>query len=1037
MREPARTTGALARLGYQATDRVLTFLRDPVLAALPDGSAEAIGSTPDGDGAILGLLRLAEAAKSSNHGTLIDQLLAQVPQQGTPGNRLIHLLGTSVALGDFLTRHPEVLAHLADVTEPPPGETAVAMLEDVSFLQLRDQLLRCVGADPEATVPVAQVTGREARDALRIAYHSRLVDIAMADVSSSDAAALQPIVSRALSDLAGAALETALAVARASVDNHAKVRMAVVAMGKTGARELNYISDVDVMYVAEPACDQVAESEVVQIGSALARELARVCADRTAEGSLWQVDANLRPEGKDGPLVRTLDSFRRYYAKWAHSWEFQALLKARPVAGDPDLGREFSALVEPLVWQASTREGFVEDTRAMRRRVVDNIPRHEVDRNLKLGPGGLRDVEFTVQMLQMVHGRTDDSIRARTTLVALHQLVDGGYISRDHGKQLDESYRLLRTIEHRLQLHRLRRTQVIPTAESDTRRIARAVGIPPEDFAKTYETTRRRVRQLHEEIYYRPLLQMAAGLPDAQVQLSPEAAQDRLAAIGYRDPRQAINHINALTTGLSRTAQIQRQLLPALLEWFAGGIDPDRGLLAFRRLSEEIGSAHWYMALLRDSGVAAQRLSTVLSSSRFIGDGILAVPEAVRWLAHDSAIKPLSKESLDSEFSAVIRRVATVDEAVHSLRRARQREILRIAMGVVTHQISPMEAARGLTDLAEAVLGGGLLVAYHAVARAEGLITDDVVPSASTDDSGVARPARQHPAEALGIEVGVIAQGSFGAREMGFSSDADVQFFVVDRGAGSETTSRAVAVATQLQKIVNAPSSGADMKLNADLRPEGKNGVLVRTLDSWCDYYQRDALTWEKQALVRARVVCTTPELAEQVTTEIDRHRYAPEALTAGARRDIVRMKARVEGERLPRGADPSRHFKLGRGAMTDVEWAVQLLILEHAHREEQLRTTTTIDALHAAREAGLISEEEQRELSRAWIIAWRLRRALLLWKGREGLVLPTDTIDLRALARLVLGEGGTARGIEEEYLRVTRRARVIAERIIFGTNSG
>src|SRR5690606_30216080 len=212
------------------------------------------------------------------------------------------------------------------------------------------------------------------------------------------------------------------------------------------------------------------------VGATLASALMRICGQSTSEGSLWPVDAALRPEGKNGPLVRSLHSHREYYQRWAKTWEFQALLKARHVAGDEDLAREWAELVRPLVWGASERENFVDDVQAMRRRVERNVRAGEADRELKLGPGGLRDIEFSVQLLQLVHGRTDETLRSRTTLEALAALRDGGYVGRDDARVLDEAYRLLRSLEHRLQLHRMRRTHVMPTADAELRRLGRSLG---------------------------------------------------------------------------------------------------------------------------------------------------------------------------------------------------------------------------------------------------------------------------------------------------------------------------------------------------------------------------------------------------------------------------------------------------------------------------------------------------------------------------------------------------------------------------------
>jgi glutamate-ammonia-ligase adenylyltransferase len=1026
--EPPTSTGVLARLGFSRTDRVSRFLAEPALEGLGPGAAEALGATADGDDAVLGLLRLAEAAREAGEDSLLEEFLGGIGTPGTPGHRLIRLLGISVALGDVLARHP----HRLDLLREGDDDLAV------SARDVRASLLEAVGADPSAEVPVASSGGREERDALRAAYHLRLAQIAAADACAQQPTELQPRVSIAISDLADAALEAASAIARATVEGHEQVRWCVIAMGKTGARELNYISDVDVMHVVAPAHQECTEEDVITIGAALARELARACSERTAEGSLWQVDANLRPEGKDGPLVRTLDSYRRYYTEWAKSWEFQALLKARAAAGDRELGTAFEQMVEPWVWQASTRDGFVEDTRAMRRRVVAHIPRAEVDRNIKLGPGGLRDVEFTVQLLQMVHGRADEKLQGRSTLASLARLGEGGYISRDHVVQMDEAYRFLRCVEHRLQLHRLRRTQVLPTAASDLRRLSRSLGLGTDEFTQRYQRTRRRVRQLHEEIFYRPLLLTASQLSDGEITLSAEDAQARLAAIGYVAPARALAHISSLTEGISRRAKIQRQLLPAMLEWFADGIDPDLGLLAFRRLSDEIGSAHWYLGLLRDSGLAAKRLTRVLSASRYVGEQLERIPEAVRWLARDEQLRPLSRDVLGREFLAVITRVDTVEEARDVLRRTRSRELLRISLSHLSGVASAPEVARALTDLAEAVLEAGLLVAYHVVARERDAVGEDAEPLDGVDevDESTARRLRERrsdPARALGVELAILAQGSFGAREMGYASDADVQFIAVDRGAGSATVEITNAVATQIQKILNAPTARSDMKVSADLRPEGKVGPLTRTLDSWIDYLRRDAETWEKQALLRARPVVSSETVAAQLVEEMDRHRYPVGGLDDGSRRAITRMKARVESERLPRNADPSRHLKLGRGGMTDVEWCAQLLALEHGHEVEALRTTSTLAQLEAAVEAGLLAAHEAEELRGAWALAWQLRRGLFLWKGREGEVLPTDRYDLRALALLIDGEDATASELEDRYLKATRRSRLIAEQIIFG----
>ncbi len=360
------------------------------------------------------------------------------------------------------------------------------------------------------------------------------------DLTSADQVIALPETAAALADLAEAALEAALVVATEAVGERARgCRLAVIGMGKTGGRELNYISDVDVIFVAASVGD-TPEDEALAVATDLATRLMRICSASTPAGSLWQVDPALRPEGKQGPLVRTVSSHRAYYERWAKTWEFQALLKARPVAGDRALGEEYLAVVQPMVWQAASRENFVDDVQAMRRRVEEHVAPAEADRQLKLGPGGLRDVEFSVQLLQLVHGRDDDTLRSRTTLEALAALSRGGYVGRDDATVLDAAYRLLRTLEHRIQLHRLRRTHLMPTSDADLRRFGRALGYrrdPAREVVREWRAQAREVRRLHERIFYRPLLSAVARLSATEVRLTPEAAHEP--ALGPRLRRPA------------------------------------------------------------------------------------------------------------------------------------------------------------------------------------------------------------------------------------------------------------------------------------------------------------------------------------------------------------------------------------------------------------------------------------------------------------------------------------------------------------------
>lgn len=1004
----ATLAGRLTRVGVADAPRAERLLADAALLAIVEQPADLLlGSftdVADPDQALLALAKLAGAVVDDPE--LRDVLREILVDDGGPRARLLAVVGASVALGDTLVAHPEALAILQDET---PG-TGVAV--DA----VRAELLAAVGADPDADVPVASVAGQPGIDAMRKAYRFRLLRIAATDLTSTDPLSRLPGVAAALADLAAAALEASLALARADLDDFGLgVRLSVIGMGKCGGRELNYVSDVDVIYVAEPA-DGVDEAEALSTGARLAAGLARACSTPSLEPALWPVDAALRPEGKNGPLVRTIASHKAYYERWAKTWEFQALLKARPLAGDRALGQEYVEMTQPFVWGAVTREHFVEDSQAMRRRVESYVPAAEADRQIKLGVGGLRDVEFTVQLLQLVHGRADESIRSPSTLTALAALAAGGYVGRSHAAQLAVCYRLMRALEHRIQLHRLRRTHLMPTSEPDLRRLARSVGMRSEGadgLVERWKAAKRDVRRLHEELFYRPLLPATAQLSTEEANLSPDEARARLAAIGYLDPAGAMRHIAALTEGLSRRAAIQRQLLPVMLGWFADGADPDGGLLAFRRLSDELGATHWYLKLLRDSGTAAQRLARVLSTSRYVADALTRSPESVTWLADDADLEPRSHERLTAEADSILTRSDEPVKAATALRGLRRRELARTAAADVTGAVTGTRASRSLSVAADVVLVGALRVAEWEARRTRGL--------------------DENPTRML-----VVAMGRWGGSEMGYSSDADV-LFVHDPVPGADQVLAqefALSVTTTLRTLLGSVGPEPALEVDADLRPEGRNGPMVRSFDSYAEYYDRWSSPWESQALLRARPVAGDEELGERFVELVAPLRYPEGGIDPSVEREIRRIKARVESERLPRGVEPARHLKLGRGGISDVEWTAQLLQLKHAYEAPGLRTTGTLEALDAAAEAGLLDEDDALVLTDAWQLASRLRDANVLWTGRGGAhanLLPHDRQALAGLARVVGYPAGSGGELEQDYLRTARRARAVVERVFYG----
>ncbi|MDT7659996.1 MAG: [glutamine synthetase] adenylyltransferase / [glutamine synthetase]-adenylyl-L-tyrosine [Pseudonocardiales bacterium] len=1029
----------LATLGWWVDDRPL---RDA------EAVMWALARSPDPNLALRALERLSEADRTE--WSALDAALRK--DEGLRG-RLLALLGASTALGDHLVSRPAVWRHLTSERALTPDR-----LPDVATRSAA--LLRAVGCEPPAesepaarpapdggsgagsaersgadpgaaaagsAVSRAALTGPAAISALRDAYRDALLEIAAADLGAVSEPSLpvlpMEVVAAQLSDLAAAALRAALAVAVSEIFPREESggggtggngsggngsgaeeppRLAVIAMGKCGGHELNYVSDVDVIFVAEPADGPA---------SRLAAAVMRVAGD-----ACFPVDANLRPEGRQGALVRTLEGHLSYYRRWAKTWEFQALLKARPVAGDPELGAAYVEAVAPMVWHAADRDDFVAEVQAMRRRVEKHIRPEYADRELKLGRGGLRDVEFAVQLLQLVHGRADPEIRSGSTLDALAALGAGGYVGRDDAANLAASYRFLRMLEHRLQLARLRRTHLLP-AESDTadlRWLARSAKLRPDGkrdavgvLLAELRSNTGRVRRLHEKLFYRPLLTAVSQIASEDLRLSEKSAASRLAALGWASPEGALAHLRALTGGMSRAAAIQRTLLPVLLEQLADTADPDRGLLAYRRVSEALADTG-YLGLLRDEGAVAERLMFLLGTSALVPDLLVRAPDVLRLLADTSARAELATRDpveVSTSLRATVARHQVPTDAVAAARSMRRHELLRVACADLLGLLPVGAVCAALSEVWAAVLRSAL----GAVARAQ-------------PGSPKARLA-------------VIGMGRLGGAELGYGSDADVLFVCEPANGASEhdAVRWSTTVVEQVRSLLGAPSPDPALQVDADLRPEGRGGPLVRTLESYRTYYAKWAEPWEAQALLRARPLGGDMELGERFRELIDPIRYPAGGLEPAKATEIRRIKARVDTERLPRGADRATHTKLGTGGLADVEWTVQLLQLQHAADVPELRTTSTLDGLRECVEAGLLAGADADALIAGWTMATRARNAVTLVRGKPSDQLPGSGRELAAVARAMgYPAGGDPGEFIDEYRRITRRARAVVERVFY-----
>ncbi|WEV74754.1 bifunctional [glutamine synthetase] adenylyltransferase/[glutamine synthetase]-adenylyl-L-tyrosine phosphorylase [Bifidobacterium sp. ESL0798] len=957
-------------------------------------------------------------------------------------SRLIAVLGSSDALGGLMRSNPDFA--LAAGCDPCQS---LGFTRDQRILHIRTAVNAAISTSSGSSVSSLSV----GTEALRRDYYLQLSAIMAEDAAAADPVKIQPRISAMLSDLADAAITSALDIANENVDQSEYCGFTVIGMGKLGAQELNYVSDCDLVYVVKAIESEETERKIdnvtlTRIGTKIGTLLQKICQSvipGVAMPPLWQIDTALRPEGKDGPLVRTVDSCRVYYEKWASNWEFQALLKARIVVGDEELGKAYLDLTRPLVWSASKRDNFVYDCQKMRKRVEDNIPSDLRDREIKLGKGGLRDVEFTVQMLQLVHGRSDESLRGRSTLGALQALSAGGYVARPQAARLDKDYRFERVLEHRAQMWELKRTHlfadlgkvkeneldIVRNADTraidgnpELRRMARAFGLLPDQLVQRYDKVRREVRRLHSDIYYRPMLPIAAQLDDDQITLSDKATRERFESIGFADPDAAMRHVKALTEGVSRAAKINRILLPSILQWLSQGQNPDMGLLQWRKLEERFGGGSQYLGFLRDSPQALIRLCHILSNSRLLGDALNQSIESVTWLGDDGMLMPRTRESLDVRSQAAVSRYAdNMNDFAASIRAMRRHEIERIGLGWTSGVFDDGTGLAGMTDVYDAAIEAALQWSIRHQCTEMGF---DAAP----------------------VAISVIAMGRYGGQEVNFCSDADVIMMYrpmqAARGEDSDDCAKTAAdfarnVVNDLRNILQGPAS-LEPKIDLDfgLRPEGKNGPLIRSYESCRDYYTKWYSTWERQALLRARYAAGDARLAKDFLTQLaDPLRYMDRALTDEEIGEIRRLKARMEAERLPHGVKRNQHLKLGAGGLSDVEWTVQLLQLEHAGKHEGLRVHSTLAALDELERLGYIGGDDVDALRRAWKMLTAARNGNYLWGARlsQADVLPSDFYGLGGVATFLGYDANRGQYFGNDLQAVMRRCREVMERLFYG----
>lgn len=762
------------------------------------------------------------------------------------------------------------------------------------------------------------------------------------------------------------------------------IPFAIVAMGKWGSREVNYYSDLDLIFVHDHNGDGAQERRVA---TAIASRFIARLTTPTFDGPNLNIDVDLRPEGSMGPLTRSLEGYTSYYHRWSEGWELQALLKARPVAGDPSLGDRFQAMADRIIWEGGLDE---ESLRAIRR-IKAMAEETASPGDIKRGRGGIRDIEFAIQLLQLVHGRFDQDLRVTPTLEALEALASHGYIAPAEANDLADAYDFLRRVEHVLQLRELRQTHTLPRARDGLDQVGRALGFegdPAAALEQRLTEVRGVARDLHERLYFRPILDSLVGVEGS---IDPSEARIRLEALGYKDVVAAAKAVSQLTTGLSRRSRVMHQALPLMLDWLSRSPDPDLGLAQLRLLLARTPDHAGLVGLLQNNPLAGERLCTLLGSGRLIGDLIDRIPEFIPRLADDASIADVrpGADAADRLLSRLDSR-PDIEDRIGTIRRFVRRRKLRIAARDVLENPDPATTLLALTETADAAVESAL-----------------------------------HALDAADTSLAVVAMGKWGGRELSYGSDLDLVYLNAEGD-----TDRAIDIAVGLRRVLSDPSRHGDaFQVDEELRPEGRKGPLSRSIDSYARYLEEWAEPWELMALVKARPVAGNEKVLEAFSGLVS-DRLWGRPFSDSVAREIRRIKARVETERIPPSEDPDFHLKLGPGGLSDVEFAVQLMQLQHGAEHEGLRVTGTLEALEALSEVGLLTGSQGDALRASYIFCTRTRMRLQLQKGRQTDSLPTDPDEAGRLAAS-LGLGRTSE-LREQYRRHTRRARRAFEEVFF-----
>lgn len=971
-------------------------------------------------------------------GVVSPEDLSELAERKKSLARCVLLCGSSPFLVNLMYKSPDILRWL--------------FLENgINLCRSSEEMQAAVQATVDESTDFAAL-----QKALRCFKRREIVRIAARDLTGL--APLEEVMGE-LAELASSTLQVAYQVCRRCLTGEHGVplvseegsspreaEMTVIGMGKLGGRELNFSSDIDIIYFYESDKGKTAGVEsgsgvrrgaislhayFNKLGEMVSKALSQV----TEDGFVFRVDVGLRPEGKSGDMAVSLRSAEIYYESWGQSWERTAMLKARPVAGSLALGEQLLKTLQPFIYRKYLDYNLIEDMKQMKQKIDASLARsREGEINLKLGHGGIREIEFFIQALQLVYAGKNPKLRERNSLMALDTLLAANLLGEDDHRKLREAYRFLRSVEHRIQVVQERQTHNLPAREEDMLALSRRSGYLRagglERFRQVLEEHRGNVSFIYGTLFHSRDEKLEQELhPQVLFILDPKAdadlVKDMLAERHFEDVERAYDNLMLLRRGpvkanlTERSRRVLEKITPLLIQELFESHDPDLALINLERFMAAIATRPSYYALLAENRATTKLLVSLFGMSEFLSKILISHPELLDSLvARSGSSVAKTREAMAEELEGLLEQSDYFEDHLNILRRYRNEEFLRIGLNDIHGRLLQGEVTSQLSLLGEVCLAAAFRLAVQELKR-------------------FGRPTWRRAEGAAEANLAIIAMGKLGGGELNYHSDLDIIFVYDHQGLtdGEKQITNHEYFAKLAQKIISVLTmqtrEGYVYKIDTRLRPSGNAGPLVTSLESFLDYHRKEAQIWERQALTKARVVLGDETLAGQLD-DIIRNTVYGSSIDDDGCQEIRRLRMRMENE-LARETDSSYNIKTGRGGMVDVEFAVQYLQLREGYRIPELRTPSTVVALKEISTLGLLPDGSAQTLLTGYKFLRKLENRLRIINDYSANDLSGTAAYLNKLARRMgydpkLKNPGDA--MISDYEEMTAKIREVFDRL-------